>query len=245
MTSRVPASLRVIGRSIVDWWDGWLDMVMITTVWFFAQITIILGPPATFGMYHVVHSMVNGEALGVRGLFEGAKKYFGKSLLWGLLNIVVIILIVVNIQFYGSIPAVWGLYIQIFIIMLAVLWVATNFYALAYFMEQDEKKLRVALRNGILTTLAAPLFTLILLVMMVIVLALSFGFVIPIFLALPALIPMMGFRAVNDRLIAFGIRKPEKTPKEIEYEEGSRVDVPVWERMGNASDDADDDGGKK
>jgi uncharacterized membrane protein YesL len=222
-----PASLRVIGRSIVDWWDGWMDMVLVTAVWFFAQLTIVLGPPATFGAYYVVYNMVNGEALGVRGLIEGAKKYFWKSLLWGLLNLFVLITVGVNFQFYGSIDAIWGFYLQVFIAMLGVFWLATNFYALPYFMEQDVKKLRIALKNGMLTTLAAPFFTIVLMIMGAIVLLLSFGFVIPLFLGLPGLIPMMGYRAMYDRLVAFGIRQKEKTPKEIEYEAGGRINVPT------------------
>src|SRR5512141_1274552 len=108
MKTRFPASLRVIGRSIVDWWDGWLDFVMLSIVWLFAQLTIILGPPATFGAYYVVHQMLNGEALGVRGMIAGGRKYFWKSLLWGLLNIVVIVILVVNYQFYGAVQAAWG-----------------------------------------------------------------------------------------------------------------------------------------
>jgi uncharacterized membrane protein YesL len=227
MKMKFPASLRVIGRSVVDWWDGWMDMVLVIAVWFFAQLTIILGPPATFGAYYVVHNMMNGEALGVRGLIEGARKYFWKSMLWGLINLFVIVTVVINFQFYGGIAAVWGFYLQVFIVMLSVFWIATNFYALPFFMEQEIKKLRIALKNGLLTTLAAPFFTLILLILVVVIVAVSFGFVIPLFLGLPGLIPMMGYRAMYDRLIAFGIRQPEKTPKEIEYEARGHIDVPT------------------
>lgn len=229
MNVKFPASLRVIGRSIVDWWDGWLDMVLVTVVWFLAQLTIILGPPATFGAYYVVYNMMNGEALGVRGLIEGAKLYFGKSLLWGLLNLVAFATIWINLQFYGSIEAAWGFYVQVFILMVTILWISTNFYALPYFMEQDVKKLRIALRNGLFTTLAAPFFTFVLLLMALLVLVLSVGFVIPIFLGLPGLIPMLGFRGLYDRLVAFGIRQPEKTPKEIEFEEGGVLRIPGLE----------------
>lgn len=225
MKSKIPASLRVIGRSVVDWWDGWLDMVLVTAVWFFAQLTIVLGPPATFGMYYVVHNMVNGEALGVKGLIQGARKYFWKSLAWGLINLVVIGTIVINFQFYGSIEAIWGFYLQVVIASLAVLWASTNFYALPFFFEQEVKKLRVALRNGVLTSMATPFYTFVLMIFVALILVLSVGFIIPTFLGLPGLIPMIGFRAVNDRLIAFKIRQPELTPKEIEMAESGRTEV--------------------
>lgn len=224
--SPVPGPFRVIWTALVDWWDGWLDMVLVSAVWFVAQLTIVLGPPATFGVYYVVHNMINGEATGVKGLIQGARKYFGKALIWGVLNLLVIIMLWVNIQFYSSLQAIWGFYLLIIVLMIALLWFSTQFYALPYFMEQDIKKLRIALKNGILTTMAAPFFTFVLMLLAVIVVVLSIGFIIPLFLGLLAIIPFLGFRAMYNRLEKFGIRQPEKTPKEIDYEERGHIDVP-------------------
>jgi uncharacterized membrane protein YesL len=224
--SRFPASLRVIGRSVVDWWDGWLDMVMVIIVWLFAQLTVVLGPPATFGLYYVVHSMINGEALGVRGLISGGRRYFGKAWIWGILNILGLVTLVVNYLFYGGMEADWGVYVQGVVTVLGFLWFCTHFYALPFFMEQENKSIKIALRNGILTTLAAPFFTIVLAIPVVLVAGLSAVFVIPIFLGLPGIIPFLGFRAMYNRLEAFGLRKPEKTPREIEFEESSRIRVP-------------------
>lgn len=231
MNFRIPASFRVIGRSIVDWWDGWLDMVVCTAVWFFAQITVVLGPPATFGLYYVVYRMINGEALGVRGMIEGARKYFWKSLQWGVINLVVVFTLSFSIYFYANVTAAWGFYLFLLVVMMAVFWISTQFYALPFFYEQDIKKLRVAFRNGALTSLAAPFFTFVILVLLLIVVVLSAGFIIPIFLGLPALIPILGFRALGDRLVAFKIRQPEKTPKEIEYEESGKIESSNLKRL--------------
>jgi uncharacterized membrane protein YesL len=226
MAPKFPASIRVVGRSVVDWWDGWLDMVVTLMIWLFAQMSIVLGPPATFGLYYVVHNMVNGEALGVRGLISGGRKYFFKAWLWGLLNIIVAGTITINFMFYGGIEAVWGFYIQMFIVFLGFLWLCTQFYALPFFMEQEQQKLRIALRNGLFTTLAAPFFTVMLMIVAALIIALSLGLIIPFFLGLPALIPFLGYRAMYNRLEAFGIRKPEPTPKEIEYEESGKMPFP-------------------
>lgn len=221
-TSRVPASFRVIGRSAVDWWDGWLDMVMVVVVWFLAQLTIVLGPPATFGLYQVVYNMINGEATGVRGLIDGARRYFGKAWLWGLINLVAAVTLFINYSFYGGIAQIWAAYLQMFMVLIAVLWILTQFYTLPFFYEQENKNLFRAIKNGFLTTMAAPFFSLILFVIIVLVVALSTLLVLPLFLGLPGLIPIMGVRAMYNRLEAFGLRNPEKSPKEIEFEEGSR-----------------------
>ena len=66
-----------------------------------------------------------------------------------------------------------------------------------------------------------PIYTLVLMIMAIILLALSFAVVLPLFLGVPALVPVLGFRGMYDRLITFGIRQPEKTPKEIELEQAA------------------------
>ncbi len=224
--SKVPASLRVIGRSVVDWWDGWLDMVFVMIVWVFAQVTVVLGPPATFGVYYVAHSMINGEALGVRGLISGGRKYFWKAWIWGVINILAVVTLFINFDFYGRVEANWGVYVQGVMIIVGFLWLSTQFYALPFFMEQDNKSIKIALRNGVLTTLAAPFFTMALAIPVALIVALSGIFVLPLFLGLPGLIPFLGLRALYNRLEAFGLRQPEKTPREIEFEESGRIYVP-------------------
>lgn len=226
MTLRFPASFKVIGRSAVDWWDSWIDMVVITLLWFVAQLTVILGPPATFGYYYVIQQMLNGESLGARGLIQGARRFFGKSWQWGALNLLAVLVLAYNFQFYGSIKASWGLYLQVLTGMVIFLYMSTTFYGLAYFMALEQHSLRIALKNGFLTTLAAPLYSLILFVFSLLVGALSGLLVLPLALGLPGLVPICGFRAMEDRLIAFGLRKRERTPKEIEAAQGRRIFVP-------------------
>lgn len=226
MASKLPASLRVIGRSVVDWWDAWLDMVMIIIVWFAAQITIVLGPPATFGMYSVIHQMINGEAYGVRGLIREGKKYFWKSWQWGIVNLLAAAILVVNVIFYGQVQASWAPFVLGIVIMFGLLWFCTQFYALPFFFEQEVKSLFVAMRNGLLTTLASPFFLFPLLIVILLVIALSTLLIIPLFLGLPALIPFLGFRGLTNRLEAFGLREREKTPRELEAEESDRLNAP-------------------
>lgn len=105
--SRFPASWQVIGRSLVDWWDSWFDLLGVVVVWLLAQFTIVLGPPATFGLYYVVYQLVNGESLGIRGLIEGGRKYFGAAWLWNVINLVMLVTLYSNIIFYSQFSADW------------------------------------------------------------------------------------------------------------------------------------------
>lgn len=213
-----PAPLRVIGQSVVDWWDSWLDFEIITIVWFFAQFTIILGPPATFGVYHVVHVLQHeGESTGIKGLFQGAKMYFGKSLLWGLVNWVVLLLAWVNITFYAQMGTTVGMIAQWVVILLTVAYLFAQFYAVAFFMQMkdESKNVFIAIRNGLFLALGEPFFTLVLMIFAAFLAGLSAAFVIPVFLGVPALIAVLGSRGMRDRLIKFGKIKPDVDPREI------------------------------
>ena len=213
---KLPASIRTIWTSIVTWWDGWLDFEVITLVWFFAQVTVVLGPPATFGLYYVAHAMINdGEALGARGLIQGARKYFWKAMLWGSLNWLAWILAYVNLIFYSQVNSTFGFVAEIMVLVVISLWLVTQFYAVPYFMEQEDKNIFLALRNGILTTLATPFYTLVLMILVVVLIAVSGLFVLPLFLGAPALIAVLGTQAMIDRLISFGKKTADVDPREV------------------------------
>ena len=226
MKSRFPASWQVIGRSCVDWWDSWFDMLGVVVVWLLAQFTIVLGPPATFGLYYVVYHLVNGESLGIRGLIEGGRKYFGAAWLWNIINLVMLVTLYFNVAFYGQFQADWRYFLQIFFVILIGIWLAGQFYALAFFHEQVKGHILIALRSGVLMALATPFFTILLMVFAALVVIICAGTILPVFLGFPALVPILGARAVQNRLVAFGIRKREKTPKELEREESSRINFP-------------------
>ena len=233
MKLKLPDFFRVIGRALVDWWDGWLDLVGAVLFWVVAQFTIVFGPPATFGLYYTAYALVNGESLGWRGVLEGGRKYFKKSWVWLLLNALVLTLTYTNIQFYGQFDSIWAGYVQIFFLMAVFIWGIVQFYALAFIMEMQEKKLRIALRNGFFAGMASPLFSFLVAGFGVIMLMFSLILVLPVFFGLPAVLPLLAVRAMYNRLEAYGIRAPEKTPKELEREQASRIAVPRLDETAN------------
>jgi uncharacterized membrane protein YesL len=213
-----PAPLAAIGRSIVMWWDGWLDFWVISMVWALAQVTVVLGPPATFGLYHVIHLMAHeGDSTGIKGMFQGARMYFGKSLVWGLINWAALLLAFVNIGFYIQVENTIGLIARWIVIVLTITYLVAQFYAVAFFMQMqdDSKKVLMALRNGLFLALGQPIFTFVLVLFAVLVMGLSVGLVIPFFLGTPALIAVLGTEGMRDRLRAFNLIKKEVDPREV------------------------------
>ena len=211
-----PAFLRVFGKSVVDWWDGWMDFEIMGVVWLIAQVTVILGPPATFGVYYAVNTLIRtGENIGLRGAIDGARKYFLRGLAWGAMNWAVLIISFINMSFYFNLQTQIGLIALIFIAFVTALWLIVQFYAVPFYMAQEQEKIFLAFRNGLYLALASPLFTLGLMIFVLVIIALSVVFVIPAFLALPMLVPVLATRALYDRLEAFGIRKKDPDPREV------------------------------
>jgi len=207
--SESPVPLQVIGQAFRDWWDDWVNMIVLNLLWWLAWLTIVLGPPATFGLYYVTNNLAHGKSLGPRGLLEGGRLYFLQSWVWLLLNLMVFLVIGANYFFYASLTPTWANFLQAAFVLLGLAWLVVQFYALPYFMEQAEKRVGLALRNGLFTALAAPGYTLVVVGVAVLVAGLSAGTVALLFLGGPCLIAALGSRAVVERLETYRVRERE------------------------------------
>jgi len=219
MIRRLPVPLQVVAQALSDWWDDWINMALINLVWLLCWVTIVLGPPATFGLYYVTNQLAHGRSLGLRGLVEGGKRYFAKSWLWMLLNLVVALVLAVNIWFYGQFDADWAGIVRAFPLFLGLAWLVIQFYALPYLMEQKEESLKLALRNGLFTLLAAPGYTAVVAGLAALIAVLSVWLVAPLLIGGPCLIATLGNRAVRERLETYAlfsarVREREATRKE-------------------------------
>ena len=201
-----PATIRVITRAARDWWDDWVNMVLMGIVWLLCWITILLGPPATIGIFYVTSRMARGESLGLKGMLEGGRRYFLQSWLMMIINLVVLFLLAANYIFYSTIEGTWAEILNALFIMLIVFWLIIQFYAHPYLIEQDRKNVLIALRNGLYTALAAPGYTFVVASAAALVATLSVLLVVPIVLGGPILVVALGSYAVIDRIETYGVR---------------------------------------
>jgi uncharacterized membrane protein YesL len=213
------ASLDVLLQSFRDWWDEWVFLTFLNLVWLLCWLTIILGPPATFGLYHFGNRLAYGENLGFKGFYEGGRRYFLLSWLWMLINLVVAFIIIANIWFYTALEPFWADFLQTFFIILGILWLIVQFYALPYIMEQEIKHLGIAFRNSLFTAFAAPGYTILIASVASLIAALCVVLVFPLFVGAPCLIVILGNRAVKERLTTFQVREVESLNHISEHDE--------------------------
>jgi hypothetical protein len=138
---------------------------------------------ALFGLYTVCDRTANGFAISWEHYFSFFRKGFWKAWRYVIFANTVTLLILINFLWYPLtfagqewVPWAMGLWLAA-----ALFWVATQFYVIPFYIEQEVKSFRIALKNAALIAGANPLFTLLLLIVAGALLALSLLVVPPLF----------------------------------------------------------------
>jgi uncharacterized membrane protein YesL len=223
MLKTLLSPLIIVKDGLILWWDEWINWIVISILWTLCWLTIVLGPPATFGIYFIAGSLVDGESLGVRGMLDGGREYFAKSWLWMAVNVAVVALITYNIFFYSQVETYWAQLIEGILLFIGLLWITVQLYAIAYLIRQEEKSLRMAWRNALFTILASPYHALIVFIFIFLLLALSLLTVLPIFFGFPGLVVVLANRAVKDRVNVFKSRLEEERKESSRSEDGGEI----------------------
>jgi uncharacterized membrane protein YesL len=158
----------------------------------------------------VARELAEGRSTGVRGWIESGRKHLLPSLLWFVTNALAALVVVYNLLFYGQFSQTWSSYLRGVVGLLAIIWFCVQLYALPYYFMQEEKSLRLAWRNGFLTALASPFFSLIVFLVSFVLLIPSILFLLPAFMAIPGLVVVLGTEAVKDRVEVFRVREREE-----------------------------------
>ena len=213
---RGPMPVQVIVDGIRDWYDDLINLFVVNIILLLCWVTIILGPPATFGVYYITKHLAYGNSLGIKAIIDGMKLNFGKSWLYMIINFVVIFILSINLYFYAQFEAIWASSLLVLFIVLMAWWLMVQFYTIPFFMEQEEKSLKTAWRNAMFTTLAAPGYTLIVVGFAGLIAIISFFLVIPMLLGAFCLIACLGSRSVAERLVTFEVRQRDGFPPDTE-----------------------------
>ncbi len=204
----------VIWKSIVGWWDNLIILVLITIAWLACWFTIILGPPATFGLFYAIHELVEENTTSFRTAFDGARRYFLISWGWMLANILVAGLLFLNLTFYSGVKSGFATIVQAITLVLIFFWLGMQFYSLPFFFMQEKKSLWVAWRNGAYVALSSPLRAFLIWFVILALMGASILFILPLFVGIPAMTAIMGSIGVRERLITYGLIQPEEFEKE-------------------------------
>lgn len=193
----IKAAFSVILDSMKLWWNDWANQVLVALVAILLSLTVVLYPMVLFGIYDQALDLTHGIRTGIIGFWHGVKSYWRKSLPWGLLNLLVLAFLIFNISFYQNTDHPVALVLVILMIVLGFFWLIWQFYTVSCFFLQEEKKLKIAWKNGLAIILLQPGYALVIAIVMLLFLGLSITTFIPLFLGSIPLIAILGLRAVQ------------------------------------------------
>jgi uncharacterized membrane protein YesL len=178
-------------------------------------ILLVVGPnPASAGMHLWANRLVKEERVEFSLFWEGLRTYWLRSLVLFLISTVGLFLLIANSLFYlrSDITA-----LRIFgIVWLygVVLWMSMQIYMLPLLVEQEDKRIRLVLRNALFLSIANIVPSLVLLVVISILVILSIGLTLLIALLTGSVVALIAARALQMLLERYraGDRAEGETP---------------------------------
>ncbi len=208
-------AVRVVRAALRDGWDALLVVGALNLVWLGLSLTIILLPPATVALFESMDELASGRSPGVRDFLGAVRRRFLGAWLWAVWAMAGITIVTVNVRYWGDSGGalVW---LAAAFAVLGMLFGISLLYVWPFVFRQQEGGLVRAIRNSILTVLAAPLFAVSLAILLVLVVAVSAVLILPLVVFTSGLLGLIATQAVTDRLRAFDLLPPRPAVEELE-----------------------------
>ncbi|MCA0453719.1 MAG: YesL family protein [Chloroflexi bacterium] len=145
---------------LIDAYVALIPMIILNVLWFIVSLPLVTAFPATGGLFYATNRLAHGKSANWRTFFEGFRIHFWRSWAVGLVNLFLALVFAVNFIFYSWNNEQWVLFARGVVIVVALVWLALQVYLFPLLMEQEEPRLRLALRNSSVIMLKRPLLTL-------------------------------------------------------------------------------------
>jgi uncharacterized membrane protein YesL len=179
-------------------------------------LLLVIGPnPVAAGIHLWANRLVKEERVEFSLFWEGLRTYLGRALALFAIAAVGLFLLIANALFYLRSDLTALRIFGIIWLYAIVLWLAMQMYALPLLIEQDDKRLRLVLRNALFLTMSNVLPSLILLVVLAVLVVLSIGLTLLIALLTGSVVALIETRALQlllERYRAAGSTEGETPP---------------------------------
>lgn len=177
--------------------------------WWLAPLIAIPAGPSIAAMNVVGRRISRDVRVGREFYMEGLKGLWRPALVLSAIGAVVYALLMVNILFYVAQTNSYLQLVAIAWVYLIILWTAIQFYAYPILVAMEQPKPLLALRTASIAAFANPLFSGLLVVVAAMVSALSAVLAVPLLMAWPALMALLGVHAFRLILQRAGIEPEE------------------------------------
>jgi uncharacterized membrane protein YesL len=200
-------AVRVVRRSLRDAWDALVAVAPINLAWAGLGLTLVLLPPATAALFESMSELAAGRTPGIRDYVGAVRRRLVDGWAWALWGAAGMTVLGVNVRFYPE-PADPRAWLSAAVAVLGVLFGVSVLYVWPLLLVQPDGGLLRAIRNSIFVTLGAPLFAIVIALLLALCLAVAAVLILPLVLVVPGLICLVASHAVTDRLRAWGKLPP-------------------------------------
>ena len=202
----------VMGRVLKAAYEDLFLCVFMSIAWWIGLLTIVTIAPVTMATNRVANRIANYKRVDNSFFWEALRQHIGRGWLMMLLTLGAPAAVVFNNWFYANsqgylrvIGVAW-LWMLLLVLMISQ-------YFIPLFWQQDEPSIKLALRNATILALRNPLYTLLILLFQLVLLALSVGLTLPLVLLWPALAALTGNFALAGLLQEMGLApEPPEAP---------------------------------
>ncbi|HEX5416098.1 MAG TPA: hypothetical protein VFZ25_10560 [Chloroflexota bacterium] len=223
----------ILWRSVVDVYDNLFPMVGMNLLWLVLSIPLVvvvsgvlvlfqveptlagllalllamLAPsPASVGIHNYVSQIAKDERVEFDLFWAGLKTYWRKSLLLFGISIVMLVLLGVNLYFYLTNSATWLHYLAILWFYAGIVWLIMLTNMAALLVEQEDKGIKLILRNAFLLALDNAIPSIVLLIVLLVIGVVSIGITLLVALLGGAFVATVQTRAVQTYLEKYRAR---------------------------------------
>ena len=162
-----------IREALADAYYDSIPLITINLLWFLLTLLLVTAPPAAAGLYYATNRLAHRRSANWRTFFEGFRAHFWLGWRWVLTNLLVLAVLLGDAWFYGRMGWGWGEWVQGFLVGLAILWGLLQIYTFPLLLEQQERRMLVAVRNSAVLYLRRPLFSIGLALVVILLIGLS------------------------------------------------------------------------
>lgn len=214
----------IIWKSVKDLWEELVLLVVLNLIWAASALLVIApilltgarnpilalvlsfvlfwGFPIVSGaLCFVTNQVARGVAVSMGTFVTGLKQYWLKSALVGLINLIVLGLLFLNIQFYSVVlEGSWTILAVAAWILVMLYWFIAQIYWFPLVLELESEKVFLALRNALMMVLISPGFALAMAVLLALLTVLCIVLTLPVPLIMASLLLLVTNRATRNRL---------------------------------------------
>lgn len=162
--SAILLPIEILKRALRLFWDELFLLGLIGACWMFFGLFVLPFAPLTVGLFYVTNQVAHGNAISFKLAFEAAWRFVSRSLIWGVINAAIGLLVWTDLNYYQQLNGDLGIASLTLLVLLVLAWSVVQVFVLGWLVDLGARRLRAAFRQAFVVVVTQPLFVIVLLI---------------------------------------------------------------------------------